>query len=205
LLPLITTAAAYYAETGDFDKAIADLSEAIRLDPRSATTFYGRAIVYEDIEQFDKAIADYDHVIQIAPKDADDYAVRGVAYFKKGNYKEAGSAFEKALQLFPNNDSVLGRFAWFRATCPDASLRNGKEAIRMSMRACERTNWKEPAHIETLAAAYAETGDFDGAVKYQTQAMKMKSEYGPIDKKTRERLALYRDHKPWRSEPLSGR
>jgi tetratricopeptide (TPR) repeat protein len=196
---------AYYAETGDFDKAIADLSEAIRLDPRSATTFYGRATVYEDIEQSGKAMADYDRVIRIAPKDADEYAVRGVAYFKKGNYKEAASAFEKALQLFPNNDSVLGRFAWFRATCPDASLRNGKEAIRMSMRACELSKWKELYRIEALAAAHAETGDFDQAVKYQTQAMKMKSEYGPIDKKTRERLALYRDHKPWRSEPLSAR
>jgi Tfp pilus assembly protein PilF len=101
-------------------------------------------------------MADYDRVIRIAPKDADDYAVRGVAYFKKGNYREAGSAFEKALQLFPNNDSVLGRFAWFRATCPDASLRNGKEAIRMSMRACELSKWKEPYHIEALAAAYAD-------------------------------------------------
>ena len=146
----------YYAETGDFDKAIADLSEAIRLDSRIVTTFYGRAAVYEDIDQFGKAMADYDRVVRIAPKDADDYAVRGVAYFKKGNYKEAASAFEKALQLFPNNDSVLGRFAWFRATCPDASLRNGKEAIRMSMRACELSKWKEPHYIEALPAAYAE-------------------------------------------------
>ena len=82
------------------------------------TTFYGRAAVYEDIDQFGKAMADYDRVVRIAPKDADDYAVRGVAYFKKGNYKEAASAFEKALQLFPNNDSVLGRFAWFELRVP---------------------------------------------------------------------------------------
>lgn len=196
---------AYYAETGDFDKAIADLSEATRLDPRIATTFYGRATVYEDIEQSGKAIADYDRVIRIAPKDADDYAVRGVAYFKKGNYKEAASAFEKALHLFPNNDSVLGRFAWFRATCRDASLRNGKEAIRMSMRACELSKWKEPYWIEALAAAYAETGDFEKAVKYQTQAINIKSEYCRVLKEERERLALYRDHKAWRSEPLSAR
>jgi tetratricopeptide (TPR) repeat protein len=196
---------AFRADIGEYDKAIPDFSEAIRLDPRSATTFYGRAQVYEDIETFDKAMADYDRVIRIIPKDADDYAVRGVAYFKKGNYKEAASAFEKALQLSRGNDFPLRRLAWFRATCPEASMRNGKEAIRMSMRACELSKWKEPHCIEALAAAHAETGDFEQAVKYQTQAMKMKSEYGPIDKKTRERLALYRDHKPWRSEPLSAR
>lgn len=150
-------------------------------------------------------MADYDRVLRIIPKDADDYVVRGRAYFEKGNYKEAASAFEKALQLFPNSDFALSGLAWLRATCPDASMRNGKEAIRMSMRACELSKWKEPRHIAALAAAYAETGDFEQAVKYQTQAMKMKSEYGPIDKKTRERLALYRDHKPWRSKPLIAR
>ena len=193
---------AFHADIGEFDKAIADLSEAIRFDPRSATTFYGRAQVYEDIEKFDKAMADYDRVIRIIPKDADDYAVRGVGYFKKDNYKEAASAFQKALQLSRGNDFALRRLAWFRASCPEASMRNGKEAIRMSMRACELSKWKEPCCIEALAAAYAETGDFDKAVKFQTQAINMKSEYGPVDKKTREHLALYRDHKPARSEPL---
>jgi tetratricopeptide (TPR) repeat protein len=196
---------AYYAETGDFDKAIADFSEAIRFNPNSASTFNNRAQAYENIEKFDKATADYDRVIRIAPKDADDYSARGSAYFKKGKYKEAASAFEKALRLFPNSDSALGRFAWFRATSPDASLRNGKEAIRMSMRACELMGWKEPRAISTLAAAYAEAGDFNQAVKYQLQASNMASEYGPVLKEERERLTLYRDHKLWRSKPLSAR
>jgi tetratricopeptide (TPR) repeat protein len=128
---------AFHADIGEYDRAIADLSEAIRFDPRSATTFAGRAAVYEDLEKFDTAMADYDRVLRIIPKDADDYVVRGRAYFEKGNYKEAASAFEKALQLFPNSDFALSGLAWLRATCPDASMRNGKEAIRMSMRAVE--------------------------------------------------------------------
>ena len=196
---------AFYYDIGEFDKTIADLSEAIRLDPRGATTFHGRAAVYEDIDQFDKAMADYDRVLRIAPKDADDYAVQGVAYFRKGSYKEAASAVQKALQLSPGNDFAMGRLAWLRATCPDASMRNGKEAIRMSIKACELSKWREPRYIAALAAAYAEMGDFDKAVKFQTQAIDMKSEYGPVDKKTREHLALYRDHKPARSEPLVAR
>jgi tetratricopeptide (TPR) repeat protein len=193
---------AFHYDIGEFDKAIADFSEAIGFDPRSSTTFDGRALVYEDIDRFDKAMADYDRVLRIAPKDADDYAVRGRAYFKKGNYKEAASAFKRALQLSPNNDFALSRLAWLNATCPDASMRNGREAIRISKRACEISKWKEPFYIEALAAANAEVGDFDAAVKYQTQAIKMKSAYGPIDKKERERLALYQDHKPYRSKPL---
>ncbi len=194
----------YYSEIGEFDKAIADFSQAIRFNPRSAT-FNGRATAYEDTDKFDKAIADYDRVIRITPKDAYDPVYRGGAYFATGNYKAALSDFEKAVQLSPNDASALASLAWLRATCPESSLRNGKEAIRMSMRACELSKWKEPAAIFTLAATYAETGDFDQAVKYQTQAMKMKSEYGPVHKKTRERLALYQAHKPARSEPLVAR
>ena len=194
----------YYSEIGEFDKAIADFSQAIRFNPRSMT-FHGRAVAYKDAEKFEKAIADYDRVIRITPKDTNDYAVRGSAYLKKGNYKAAVSDFEKAVQLSPSNASALSGLAWFRATCPDASLRNGKEAIRMSMRACELMGWKEPGAISTLAAAYAEAGDFNQAVKYQLQASNMASEYGPVLKEERERLTLYRDHKPWRSKPLSAR
>jgi tetratricopeptide (TPR) repeat protein len=194
----------YYSEIGEFDKAIADFSQAIRFNPRSMT-FHGRAVAYKDAEKFEKAITDYDRVIRITPKDTNDYAVRGSADLKKGNYKAALSDFEKAVQLSPNNASALSGLAWFRATCPDASLRNGKEAIRMSMRACELMGWKEPGAISTLAAAYAEAGDFNQAVKYQLQASNMASEYGPVLKEERERLALYREHKPWRSKPLSAR
>ena len=194
----------YYYETGAFDKAIADYSQAIRFNPRSET-FMGRAATYKDIEKFDKAIADYDRVIRITPKDADDYANRGSAYFHKGNYKEAASDLRQAVQLSPNDARALTYLARLRATCLDASLRNGKDAIRISIKACELSKWKEPALIDELAAAYAETGDFDQAVKYQTQAMKMKSAYGPVLKEARERLALYRDHKSWRAKPLVAR
>jgi hypothetical protein len=75
----------------------------------------------------------------------------------------------------------------------------------MSIKACELSKWKEPIPIFELAAAYAEVGDFDQAVKYQMQGIKMKSAYGPIDKDDRERLAFYRAHRPWRAKPLVAR
>jgi tetratricopeptide (TPR) repeat protein len=193
----------YYLETGDLDKAVVDFSQAIRFNPRDVRrTFLSRAVACEYLEKFDKAIADYDRVIRITAKDSNDYVARGTAYFSRGNYERAASDFEKAVRLSQNNDNALHGLALLRATCPESSLRNGKEAIRMSMRACELTKWKNPDDILALAAAYAEIGDFAKAVKYQTQGIKMKSDYGRVQKKTRERLALYQDHKPARAEPL---
>jgi tetratricopeptide (TPR) repeat protein len=194
---------AFHGHTGEFDKAIADYSEAIRLNPRSASTFANRALAYRNIEKSDKAMADYDRVLQITPKDSEDYSARGHTYFVKDDYKAAVSSFRKALQLSPENHSALGGLAWVRATCPETALRDGKEAIRMSTRACELSKWSEQDHLQALAAAFAESGDFDKAVKYQTQAINMKSAYGSLLEEARERLAFYRDHKPWRAKPLA--
>jgi tetratricopeptide (TPR) repeat protein len=195
----------YYSLTSKYNNAIADFNEAIRLNLRDSSTLLSRATVYENFGKFDKAIADYDRVIQIPPRDSDNYVARGKAYECKGNYRAALSDFKKAVQLSPNSPYALRGLAWFRATCPEAPLRNGKQAIRMSMKACELTKWKEPGDFFILAAAYAETGDFDKALKYQTQAINAKIAYGPVDKKTREHLALYQAHKPARSEPLVAR
>jgi tetratricopeptide (TPR) repeat protein len=193
---------ACYADIGEFDKAIADYSQAIRFDPGSAITFRNRGSVYEQLEQFGKAIADYDRVIRITPKHGNGYEDRGYAYSARGNYRQAASDFGKSVRLSPNYIPALANLAWLKATCPDASLRNGNEAIRLSIKACELSKWKKPACIFALAAAYAETGDFDQAVKYQMQGIRMKSAYSPDDRDDRERLALYRDHKPYRNKPL---
>ena len=74
---------------------------------------------------------------------------------------------------------------------------DGDRAVATATRACERTGWKEANIIDTLAAACAEAGDFDGAVRWQTKANAM---FTDEKEKPRgeERLKLYRDHKPYR-------
>jgi len=180
-------------------KAIDHLDQAIRLDPTRAITIYSRGGCYEELEQFDKAIADYDRVIRITPKDSDNYDARGGAYFAKGNYKQALSDFEKAVQLSQNNAGAWGHLAWLKAACPEDSLRNGKEAIRMSIKACELSNWKEPGPIFALAAAYAETGDFDSAVRYAQQALGIKDISPRVAKRIQGHIALFQRHQPIRS------
>ena len=48
--------------------------------------------------------------------------------------------------------------AWIWATAPEPEMRDGKRAIPAAQRACELLQWKRAAYIDTLAAAYAETG-----------------------------------------------
>jgi hypothetical protein len=123
-----------------------------------------------------------------------------VAFFAKGEDAAAASNYASAKQMAPTDAVILGAIAWFKATCPDGSFRNGKEAIQESMKACEITRWKNGDHLDTLAVAYAETGDFGKATKYATQALNAKGLPDGTRKKIQKHLRLFQQQKPWREE-----
>ena len=91
-----------------------------------------------------------------------------------------------------------------QATYPLAELRNGTEAIKNAIRACELTNWEEGSCIDTLAAAYAEAGDFESAIKWQEKAIALVSKpwHHMLDVGMKARLELYQAHKPYHASPL---
>jgi len=189
-----------YESNGDFDKALADYNKAIHLAPNELKNYCGRASLFEDMDQLDKASADYSQVARLNPTGTNDYKFRGSAHFAKGDYKAAASDFQKAADLSPSDYDALVSLAWFEATCPEDRLRNGKQALEISLRACELSRWQSFWAVGALAAAYAEIGDFDPAVKYQTEALNMRGVYALNRKKMQERLELYRQHKAYRKE-----
>ena len=87
--------------------------------------------------------------------------------------------------------------AWIFATCENPTYRNGKEAVEAAIEACELSRWKEAYCLESLAAAYAESGDFAAAVKWQVKAIELEAD--PKEKEEyRARLKLFQEKKPYR-------
>ena len=181
----------------EYDKAIADFNEAIRLDPKFAYAYNNRGSAWEAKQELDKAIADYTEAIQLDPKDAYAYLTRGLAWEVKQEYDKAIADYTEIIRLDPKFASAYNSRAWLWATCPDAKYRDGKKAVESATKACELSDWKKAYHIGTLAAAYAEAGDFDAAVKWQTKANGL---YTKTEDKTKgqERLKLYQQKKLYR-------
>ena len=187
-----------WREKKDFDKAIADYTEAIQIDPKIAAAYNNRGESWSNKKEYDKAIYDYNEAIRLVPNFGMALSNRGAAWSHKKEYGKAISDYSEASRIDPKDANTWNASAWFAATCPDARYRNGKNAVEHATRACELTAWKDGAMLDTLAAAYAEAGDFPNAVKWAEKAV----ELAPKEMKgeLRSHLDVFKAHKPYREE-----
>ncbi len=188
-----------YFARGEIDKAMPDFTKAIQLEPKNAAAYNSRGIVYVETGELDKAIADYTKAIRLNPKDATAHVSRGYTYYEKGEFEKSIADYTEAIRLDPRFVFAYSGLAWVLATCPEAKYLDGKKAIEHATKACELTHWKAFGLFDSLAAAYAEAGDFKNAVKWQEKAVDMTDGRQPGS--FRSRLDLYREGKPYRQEP----
>jgi tetratricopeptide (TPR) repeat protein len=106
----------------------------------------------------------------------------------------------EAIRLDPRVGPAYNNLAWIFGTCPNAAFRNGPKAVEYAKQACELTAWKEASFLDTLAAAYAESGNFEEAIKWQEKVIDLTNDE-EAKAGLRTRLALYKEGKPFRDEP----
>ena len=99
--------------------------------------------------------------------------------------------------------AIANSLARLLATCPQEGLRDGTEAVELAERACELTGQRVPEILDTLAAAYAETGQFDRAVETAERAVELALQRGNAEfaDQVKHRLQLYRAQQPYRAPP----
>jgi tetratricopeptide (TPR) repeat protein len=187
------------ADKGRFGEAIEAFRKAIQSKPDFSEALNNLGGVLLNQGRFDEAIENYRKAIQSKPNFSEALNNLGTTLAAQGRYDEAIENYRKAIQSKPDFSEALNNLAWVLATCPDAGLRNGAEAVRLAERACELTHYGEPSFIGTLAAAYAEAGRFPEAVTTAEKAVQLATDAG--SKKTagenRQRLELYRTGKPY--------
>ena len=100
---------AAYRKKGEYDLAIHDFNEAIRLSPCSAEAHSNRGIAYCSKGEYEQGISDLDRAIELNPNNAKSYFNRGIAYQGKGNLVRADRDFNKAITLNPALKELLQR------------------------------------------------------------------------------------------------
>ncbi len=99
-----------YMNQGDYDLAIAEFNEMMKINPDEPTAYINRGAAYFKKQQMDLAIADFNKAIQLNPTFALTYRDRGIAYYYQGDFDAALADMEKAIQLDPRvAQSYLGR------------------------------------------------------------------------------------------------
>jgi tetratricopeptide (TPR) repeat protein len=187
-----------WAALGAHDSAVADFTAALALDPQAARALLGRGLAFVETAQPELAIADLTEALRLNPKLARAYTGRGLAWKAKHDYERALDDLGKAIVLSPKDADAHGALATIRATCPDERYRDGRIAYESATRAYLIHGKRCPDCLDTLAAAYAECGDFPRAYQWQSKAITAIGE-GEAERGAFEaRLALYRQNEPFR-------
>lgn len=145
---------------------------------------------------------------QVVKLDADNwqaYSLRGDTFLAMGEHAKAVADFEKALDYMPAENAersgILNNLSWTLSTSQNADVRNGKRALELGLESCELTEYKKPHILSTLAAAYAELGQFDKAIEWAEKAVVL-GEETKADQLTQLKAELesYRKKEPWREK-----
>lgn len=186
---------------GDYEKARQYYDAAIIREPRSWAGYFNRSYVFIHQQKWDLALQDVNTVIRLKPSVFMATIMRAEINARLGRYSSSLADLDRILSLRPMANTqayVLNGRAWIRATCPNASFRNGQQAVNDAKGACNITNWGNADYIDTLGAACAEAGDFDAAVRYEEKAIALSHDAASSTEAQR-RLAIYRQHQPFRA------
>lgn len=194
-----------------FPEAIAELKK-LTDDEEAQPEFQLQLALYHLFaKQPREAIAAYTELLE---EDDDNFpALRGRAdaYLNIGEHAKAVADFKKAIETEPEESGLLNNYAWVLATSPDDKVRDGKLAVELATKACDETDYEESHILSTLAAAYAESGDFAKATEWSKKAIEVFEKNREATAKTTDpakleelaneldaELASFEAKKPWR-------
>jgi tetratricopeptide (TPR) repeat protein len=186
--------------SGSIDEAIPHLRRALELAPQNGEIDIALGIALAKKAQLDDAIGLFQKALELMPRSVDAHYYLGKALVLKGRAAEGLDQWQQALRTQPDNLQVLNDMAWVLATSRNDRLRNDNQALALAQHAAQLTSEQEPAILGTLAAVYAEMGQFDKAIELGQRAAQLATEQNKTDlsQNLTERLALFRNKTPIR-------
>ena len=180
--------------------AEAMMLKALSYQPDNANVLNNLGVIRLEQGRYAEASMSFEKALDIYPEHINARYNLGMSLWASGNSKAAVAQYRRVLEMKPDWRMAANTLAWVLATDMDQDVRNGDAAVNWAQAAVQGKHRNDPQYLDTLAAAYAETGQFDRAVRIIRQALSVAEDSG--DKGLREsiagRLRLYQSGKPFR-------
>lgn len=186
-------------ESGDYASAIEAYNRAIQLDPRDGALRNSRGHAYYLQGDYQPAFADYTEALRLDPQNAAAYTNRGDAYADLGQFDRAANDYRAALRIDPELGRAYQSAAWLMATCPNPQFRDPERAVLAAQKAIE-LDGENYRYLDTLAAAYANRGNFPEAQETMARALEAAPETFHEDYQAR--LEAYQQNLAYRDGTL---
>ena len=180
-------------QKGEWDGAKEHLERSLEIDPAQAEAHNNLANVLWQKGRLREAAAEYEKALALHPDYAAAHFNLGEVLREAGETREAIAHYRRALEIRPDFAPALDSLAWVLTTSPDASVRDGVQAVVLAARAERISGGRNPGFVATLAAAYAEVGRFPEAVATAERALRLATAQGKaaLAERLRTQVALY--------------
>jgi len=184
---------------GKLEEAREHTAEAVRLDPDLALAQNNLGVILFRLRKPAEAVASCREAVRLKPDMAQYHRNLAVALQECGQVEEADAEYQEVTRLQPGWEQAVNTAAWFRATARQRQLRHGAEALHLAKQACGATSGRQPEFLDTLAAAYAETGQFDDAVRTAQKALELAASASQeeLAQQIARRLRSYKARQPY--------
>jgi protein O-mannosyl-transferase len=188
-------------EAGRTDEAMQEFQIALRLAPGSAATHVNLANLLVKQHAWDEAMAHYAEALHLNPAFVEAHYYIASLLLNEGRTADAAAHCIAALQIKADYVPAMEGLAWIYATAGGkAASQHAAQAVRLAEQACRISGCKQSGELDTLAAAYANAGRFEEAVKTAEEAFSIAKAAGEDDfaDSIRARVDLYKKRSPFR-------
>ena len=188
---------------GDSEGANDHYLKSLMLKSDNAEAHFAEGLFLLEKGQPGEAAVHFSDTVRLKPNHAAARVKLGSALFQSGKSGEAAGQFEEALRFDPDSIEALNNLAWIRAASSQSGLRDGQESIRLAQHACELTGNTQPLLLGTLAAAYAEAGQFSEAeaTARKAEGVALAAGQNEVAARNHHLLELYQTNRAYHETP----
>ena len=190
---------------GKLDDAISLLQAAVALRPENSPAHENLAKALIQKGEVADALVHYQKLLELQPDNIEVHNIVGTVLVQQHRIRDGVEEWQKVLAIQPDNGNAMSNLAWVFATSPDDSLRDGAKAVQLAQEAVRISARRIPLLFRTLAAAYAETGDFSKAIQTAQEGIELANSQGNqgLATELQGNISLYQEQRPLRDPSLT--